>query len=370
MASLKRVLKPAAWAFYVIVVFEILFMISPLALHFYSAYGPALNVFHRWPWTAWFTQFYLPHFSQTSSPVLNALDGLGRLLMLAGAGLFFVAAIPLYLAKLRRRGAVTGGLYTFIRHPQYVGLAILGLGTLLIWPRFLVLVSYVTMLFLYAVLARWEEERCLTRFGESYRAYQARTGMFLPRSVSEKLPRILPAGPQRVLAAVGVYAAMIAGTIAFGFLLRDVSLSKVSASYFPDVAVLSPALLGTRELDAAYRVAMNDVKVQEALRAARPGKFIVYVVPMEWYLPDLPIDAVHRLGGHHVPSDFDRRHYKLLFTRARTHAPEATGRDIVKAAYGRDPILLVKVDIAAANITGIETPPPHVVWGDIPTPMF
>ena len=57
-ATLKWLLKPAAWGFYFIVVFEILFMSSPIALYFYSAYGPALNLFHRSPATAWLTQFW------------------------------------------------------------------------------------------------------------------------------------------------------------------------------------------------------------------------------------------------------------------------------------------------------------------------
>jgi protein-S-isoprenylcysteine O-methyltransferase Ste14 len=371
MSSLQRVLRPAVWLVYLVIVFEILFMISPFALHFYSAYGPALNVLHHWPATAWLTQFFLPHISQTSNPLLNALPMLAGLLIVAGMGLFLAGAIPIYWAKFRRRGLVTGGVYASIRHPQYVGLAIVGLGTLLIWPRFLVLITYVTMLFLYAGLARWEEERCLAQFGDSYRAYQARTGRFLPQSLSKRVPRILPAsGGKRVLAVVGLYVGLSAATVAFGFALRDYSLSQVSALYMNDVAVLSPALLTEDELSTAYRTAMTEVRVQEALRSAEPAKLLVYVVPMEWYLPDLPMETAHKFSGHHTPADFDRRYYKLLFTKARTHRTDATGAAIVKAAYSRQPLVLVKVDIAAAAVTGIDTPPPHVVWGDIPTPTF
>jgi len=371
MTNMRKALKPTVWMFYVVIVFEILFMISPFALYFYSAYGPTLNVFHRWPWTAWLTQFFLPHISETSSPLLNALPGLGGLLILAGAVLFLAGAIPVYWAKLRGRGPVTGWVYALIRHPQYVGLAVIGLGTLLIWPRFLVLVTYVTMLFLYAVLAHWEEEQCLTRFGEAYRAYQARTGMFLPRSLSKRLPRILPVSTsKRVLAVLGLYAVLLPATITLGFGLRDYSLSKISAFYTKSTAVLSPALLTDQELGAAYRTAIADTRVQKAIIAARPAKLIVYVVPVEWYLPDLPIEAVHKSGGHQTRADFDRRHYKVLFTAARIHTVEATERDIITSAYGRDPIVLAKVDISVPEVSGIDTPPPHVVWGDIPTPMF
>src|SRR5262245_61518212 len=68
----ERLLRPAAWAFYIVIVCEILFMISPFALHFYAAYGPALDVLHHRPATAWLTKFYLPHFTETASPLLNA----------------------------------------------------------------------------------------------------------------------------------------------------------------------------------------------------------------------------------------------------------------------------------------------------------
>ena len=374
MIHMKKILTPATWFFYLVVVCEILFMISPFALHFYSAYGPTLNFLHRSPSTAWLSTFFLPHFSQTTSPLLNALPKLAGLLVLVGLVIFLAGAIPVYWAKLRGRGAVTGGLYAFIRHPQYVGLSILGLGTLLIWPRFLVLITYITMLFLYYILARWEEEQCLTRFGESYRAYHAQTGMLLPQIRSKRTPSILStSADKRVLTSIGIFALVIVATVALAFGLRDYSLSKISASYTKDVAMLSPAILTDQELGKAYRVAVTDAKVQEAIDGSDPAKLIVYVVPQEWRLPDLPIETQPRTGeygGHHVPKDFDRRHYKILFTKAQTHSEDAQGKDIVKAAYGREPILVVKVDVSASKVIGIETPPPHVHWGDIPTPMF
>ena len=44
-------------------------------------------------------------------------------------------------------------------------------------------------------------------------------------------------------------------------------------------------------------------------------------------------------------TNFDRRYYQLLFTRARTHAAQAFGKEIVKTAYGLHPFVLVTVDI-------------------------
>jgi class 3 adenylate cyclase/protein-S-isoprenylcysteine O-methyltransferase Ste14 len=362
---------PAAWVLYVAIVFEILFMISPFALYYYSAYGPSLNLFHRSPWTAWLTHFFLPHFSQTSSPVLNRLPDLGGLLIVAGAAVFLLAFVQIYWAKSRGLGLVTGGLYAVARHPQYLGLAIVGLGTLLVWPRYLVLIMYVTMIFLYGAMARWEEGRCAAEFG-GYRAYQGRTGMFWPRRLVRMRARLLPpSGGRRVGVVLTIYAVVVGAAVAVGHELRDYSLSRLSSFYTPDMAVLSPAVLTRDELGTALRVAMADNAVREGLSAAgRTAKLLVYVVPLEWRLPDLPLEVAPGPGGHYTPRDFDRRLYKVLFTKVRAHDETIAGRDIVTNAYGLDPIIVAKVNTESGQITAVETPPAHVRWGDIPTPLF
>jgi protein-S-isoprenylcysteine O-methyltransferase Ste14 len=362
-------LAPAVWIFYVAIVFEILYMISPFALYYYSVYGEWLNVFHRSSWTAWLTGFFLPHFSQTSSRVLNWLPESSDPLVYAGGAVFALGFLQIYWAKFRRRGAVTRGLYAFIRHPQYVGLAIVGVGTLIHWPRFLVLVMFVTMLFLYYFLAHSEEERCLQKFGDSYRAYQDQTGMFLPGGIFKRFPSVLPAsGGKRVVAALALYVVVMAITVKAGDWLRDYSLSQLSTFYTEHTAVISPAVLTPDEMNRALQIALSSADVQAKLNRAQGEPLLVYVVPQEWKLPDVPMEVTQ--GGHHVPTNFDRRLYKVLFTRVRTHESGLKGQEIVKNVYGRDPIVLVKVNTETAQVTGTETPPPHVRWGDIPTPLF
>jgi class 3 adenylate cyclase len=366
--GLAVLVAPAVWLVYVAIVFEILFMISPFALYYYSAYGPSLNFLQGSPWTVWLTDFFLPHFSRTSSPMLNALPGLGRILVLLGAVVFFVGFFQVYWAKIRRRGVVSRGLYAFSRHPQYLGLAIVGLGTLLVWPRFLVLIMYITMLLLYGLLARWEEQRCLKKFGESYRAYRGRGGLF------RKLPSLLPAsGGKRFASVLVLYLVVISASVALGYRLRDYSLSQLSALYTDNMVVLSPAVLSDDELRTALRVSLADAGVLRKVRAAaKSDKLLVYVVPLELSIGDLPMETHRHVGppGHHLSDDFDRRFHKVLFTKVRTYDPAVQGEEIVKKAYGQDPIVLVKVNTETGRITGIETPPPHVRWGDIPTPLF
>lgn len=367
--SHRRALKPALWAFYFIVVLEFLFMISPLALHFYSAYGPVLNVFHASPATAWLTGFFLPHFSMTTSPILNSLKGLGFLLAALGLVSFLIGAVQIYSGKILGRGAVTGGIYRWLRHPQYLALAVLGFGVVLIWPRFLVLVSYLVMIFVYYLLARWEEERCLARYGESYREYLAGTGRILPR-----LPGRAPAAPKPIRPLRLIAAASLTVVVGLGLALalRSYSLDRVTSLYTDRTAVLSPAVLSPEEIRAAYETASSAELLEARLEeAGLDARFVAYVVPMDWFLPDLPLhteEEIRRIGGGHRTGEFDRDLYKVLFTRARLHA-DVRGRRIVTRAHGRDPLLIVRVDIATGTVLGTSEPPDHVIWGDIPTPM-
>ncbi|MFQ5751597.1 MAG: hypothetical protein ACE5HI_06320, partial [bacterium] len=138
----KSVVRGSVFVFYLLVSLEIIMMISPFAAYFYGVYGPLLNWLYAFPATAWLTGFFLPHAVVSKSTVLNFINGFGRTLFSLGIIAFLIGAVQIYSAKLRRKGMVTGLLYRWIRHPQYLFLAIAGLGLLLFWPRFFILILY------------------------------------------------------------------------------------------------------------------------------------------------------------------------------------------------------------------------------------
>ena len=249
MKRSSRLLASTAWVFYFVIVFEFLFMITPFALYFYSAFRPAIQWLNSNPFTSWLTAFFLPHFAQTDSLLLNGLHAAGWWLALLGLGVFIVSAVQLYTSQLLRKGAVTGLLYRYIRHPQYLGLAVLGLGVTLIWPRFLALLTFVTMLFVYRWLAAVEEARCVRKFGDSYVRYLESTGAFLPRihwnTGAGYLQRLADAPRWASLAAYVGVMVIAAGT---AFVLREHMLSSVSAQYREELVVISPAKLSGDEL--------------------------------------------------------------------------------------------------------------------------
>jgi len=109
----------------------------------------------------------------------------GCLLALAGAALVLRSRIALgpawSLVPKAARGLVTTGPYRLVRHPIYLGLALLALGEALAfgsWPALLIVLSAVVPTF--AWRARAEEKLLSRAFGEPYAVYRQQTAMIIP----------------------------------------------------------------------------------------------------------------------------------------------------------------------------------------------
>lgn len=82
-----------------------------------------------------------------------------------------------------REGAtlVTSGPYRYVRHPFYVTAALLMLAAALFTANWLIAGCGLVVIAMLVARTPREEEKLIERFGESYRAYMARTGRFVPR---------------------------------------------------------------------------------------------------------------------------------------------------------------------------------------------
>ncbi len=80
-----------------------------------------------------------------------------------------------------RNSLVTTGIYAWIRHPQYLGMAFIALGTLLFCPTPMQLTLFVALTILYLRLSAKEDRDLEQRYGQAFLDYRAQVGRFLPR---------------------------------------------------------------------------------------------------------------------------------------------------------------------------------------------
>jgi protein-S-isoprenylcysteine O-methyltransferase Ste14 len=99
-----------------------------------------------------------------------------------GGGFILISAgwKVLYDAQQHYKLAVSG-IYSYVRHPQYVGFILVMLGFLLQWPTILTLAMFPVLVFMYVRLARTEEREAIAEFGDEYLAYIAEVPGFFPR---------------------------------------------------------------------------------------------------------------------------------------------------------------------------------------------
>jgi len=367
----------ALWIFYLLIAFEIIYMISPFAIYYYSVYGKGLRFLNNNPATHWLTGFFLPHFAETSSGILNIYKDIGWTLAITGFFLFCIGAGQIYYYKFTGKEVVTGGIYNFIRHPQYASLSLCSFGLLLVWPRYIVLIMFITMLFAYYFLAKTEEKECEKKFGKSYVEYKQRTQMFLPIPIpfKNKLPALPQSGMKRYIFIAVAYTAVIAASISMANMLRSYSIEKLYTSHSDNSVTISLGKIERDTLEELVGLALKDREVQK--RLARTGndshaKFFNYVLPSEWFFPDIPMNDPKKIGEHYRPANYDRNSFKILFMKAvlRTNAGDAKGNGLILETVRRVPIVEVEVKLDRNIVVRLENPPETVIWGDIPTPLF
>ena len=400
MNSGGRLVRSSVAIVYLLIGLEIIIMISPFAAYFYAGYGPLLNALYAFPATAWLTGFFMPHAVVSKSAVLNFFNGFGRTLFSLGILAFLIGAIQIYSAKFRRKGVVTGVLYRWIRHPQYLFLAIAGLGLLLFWPRFFILVLYISMLFVYYLLARHEEQRMLAQHGESYREYMQQTAMFLPGEPGGKTYRALfgwinPSGLRLGIA----YASTLVVFVAIAFTLHSFTISQTAITTIPDQKLTAVSILPQSEtaMRDIIEIALRDSTIAATLEEFRlqgHKGFLVHIMPQRYMMEGLfaqpHMQAMQMRRGWSLSGVFSfffplfsgHDHQKMMMAMAggpsRLIFSQLTWPGDEFAPYDKAlaftvkhlPLLRVDINPENESVLNIEHTAPRNYWGQMPMPAF
>jgi protein-S-isoprenylcysteine O-methyltransferase Ste14 len=92
----------------------------------------------------------------------------GEALMVIGMFSIIVGWIKLYRNK--KRGLVTNGIYSYSRHPQYLGFILIVVGWLVGWPTILTIILSPILIYKYLRLCKTEEKEISNKFS-GYKKY-------------------------------------------------------------------------------------------------------------------------------------------------------------------------------------------------------
>ena len=394
----RKTLLGSALVLYFVIAFEVLIMISPFAGFFYSLFNPVLLKFAAHPLTRWLSAFYLPHMVLPQDGLLQVVRVMGSVLFVLGMAVFFICAIQIYTAKFRKKGAVLGGLYSFIRHPQYVALGIAGLGLSILWPRFLTVVLWLVMAFVYYFLAKDEERRMLRAHEASYRSYMDKTGMFLPKKIERAMTP--SSGFGKAVFVLGI-AVLVLGS---AFLLRTYTIDHLTLwTKAPNVVGI--AILPEDGFKMDHR--MPDVLALKEVRdrIASDKHYLVYFIPQDYIMQGMIADTggdfklfnqhhsmsmitdwvfhpfAHLREGHHAmhggnhmqhqntASTEDGMNRRLIFLSIEDVTVKEPS-DLFSINALRVPQFMVDVEVHTMKLLEVKDLSHGSGWGTVPTPVF
>jgi protein-S-isoprenylcysteine O-methyltransferase Ste14 len=79
------------------------------------------------------------------------------------------------------RKLVTGGIYSEVRHPIYLGRMLLNIGFLIMFPIIPMLAVAIIFVIVWFLMALSEEMFLMKKFGKSYKKYKEKVPMFIPQ---------------------------------------------------------------------------------------------------------------------------------------------------------------------------------------------
>ncbi len=388
---------------YFLIGIEIIIMISPFALYFYSVYGPVLKFFSSTPYLSWTTEFFLPHMIFLNDPLILGISYL-QILLVIGLVLFFSAAAPLYYGRFRKKGVVQISFYSKVRHPQYLFLAISGFGLLLYWPRFIILIMYITMLFVYYLLARNEEWRMKHEVPEIYATYMKNTPMFLPGEPGGKIYGLLFDWIRpKWFGILTAYLLAIVISLSLALGIRAYTVSQLPTVENGSMVLLSVFPRPDQEITELYESLESLPQIRASIRELKPN--LAYIFPGDYFLTALVTDEDRRFsddiierfpevlewhqnkfrGGlgkffrifynffstlGSVETDYDVE--RIVFVKVNTHSGTSPkeAQEIFKLGMQRRPVLVVDLDPSDHRLLSIIKTSGQHKWGSMPMPTF
>jgi hypothetical protein len=224
----------------------------------------------------------------------------------------------------------------------------------------------------------------VAQFGDAYRSYLARTGMFFPRALEQAVAR-LPLPQSRRLRGAAGFVLVVILAVGGAFALRAYTVAHLPL--WASGRVVALTILPGDGIMLEHR--MRDVLELPAVElrlAQHPGPLLVYLVPKNYVMQGMITDWIfhpfrHLQGGHmmmhHDLGDGSAPNAaatatlrRLIFLSVDTNGGRSAPADVFAIDAERTPLFFADVDIHNLVLQDIKELSPGTGWGRVPTPMF
>jgi protein-S-isoprenylcysteine O-methyltransferase Ste14 len=391
----KKFLAQGGSIIYFMLALEIAIMISPFALFFYSVFNPVFHFLGQYHATRWLTGFFFTHMIYPPGIFLQSIRIIGSIFFVFGLGIFAICALQVYLIKIFNPHVVTKGLYRIIRHPQYSELSVCGIGMAILWPRFITLLMLAMMISLYYFLAKDEERRMINQYGENYKDYMSKTGMFFAKRIEQPVVNFVASCGLKPYSKILFPVAIIGSLLASGLILRAITVAKLPVQTEQNIAVVS--VLPEDNIfskTAASRLG----KTEESIPLNRDETYVGYLMPVNyvmqgmiantgeyWHLYkrhhtfQMIIDWVFHPFGHlrHAPlhqmpsEDINANVRRVILVRVEIKKGEPlSAANLFALEVKRTPVAYLDMDVISGEIIKAHKVDGTTAWKGVPTPIF
>ncbi|MEJ2717086.1 MAG: hypothetical protein P8182_08090, partial [Deltaproteobacteria bacterium] len=277
------------------------------------------------------------------------------------------------------------------------------------------------MLILYYFLAKDEEKRMTGEFGDAYRDYASRTGMFLPLSVERLFVWPGLTADSARLRPVIVPVLIVAVVLGGGFVCRTLTLRSLSYAASGNITLL-PILPEDRAIASKVLQGIVDGEHSGTVKFLQPGTaYLGYVMPADYIMQGMIANTgsrFHLFKKHHtiamitdwvfhpfqhlrrppsahfakmhgVDPKIARRHHcplgindpklacdscpyrRVILVKITTGSKRiASGPDLLSFRAHREPVGFIDLDTRTGAIINAQKVGKSTAWKNVPTPAI
>jgi hypothetical protein len=229
------------------------------------------------------------------------------------------------------------------------------------------------MVFVYYILAKIEERECSKKFGEPYIEYKNKTNMFLPFKVKLFANIQLPkSNRKKAFVLLSVYAIVLLLVLGIANRLEYLSIKSLYSVYTNNSANISVCKMSDEEINNILQILRSEKETNTYFSGFDERiQYINYILPVEWFAAEIPMNGVETGKGHNSPKNYDKNLYKVIITEVIfINNDRISSIELLKNIYARRAIIEIWVDLSKGKVIKILEMPEKLKYEGIPVAVY